>query len=92
LQAIRLVNVFKLAQWALEWVTKNRVNHLTDKLENKLHFSMSITGRKMTESITKKVIIAVVLMLIIFSATDVNYTPHAQQFQLDTIAEFRYPV
>jgi class 3 adenylate cyclase len=88
LRVIRLVKVFKLAQWALERVTKKRVDHSTDKLENELHFSMSIIGKRMTESITKKVIIAVVLMLIMFSATDVNYTPDARQFQLDTIAEF----
>ena len=49
---------------------------------------MSIIGRRMTESITKKVIIAVVLMLIMFSATDVDYTPDARQIQLDSIADY----
>lgn len=42
----------------------------------------------MTESITKKVIIAVVLMLILFSATETNYTPDARQLTLDSIAKF----
>eukprot|EP00956_Cyclotella_meneghiniana_P034476 scaffold105349_cov72-Cyclotella_meneghiniana.AAC.2 len=89
LRVIRLVKVFKLAKWALERVTnRNKRPDDTDDLENELHFSMSIIGQKMTESITKKVIIAVVLMLIMFSATDVDYTPDARQFQLDTIAEF----
>ena len=59
-----------------------------DELEQDLHFSMSIIGRRMTESITKKVIIAVVLMLIMFSATDVDYTPDARQIQLDSIADY----
>ncbi|KAL7472492.1 hypothetical protein ACHAXS_012863, partial [Conticribra weissflogii] len=49
---------------------------------------MSIVGRRMTESITKKVIIAVVLMLIMFSFTEGDYTPDARQIQLDSIAEF----
>ena len=90
LRVIRLVKVFKLAKWALERVTKKERKEVNskDELENELHFSMSIIGRRMTESITKKVIIAVVLMLIVFSATDVDYTPDARQFQLDTIAEF----
>ncbi|KAL3776418.1 hypothetical protein ACHAWO_007834 [Cyclotella atomus] len=90
LRVIRLVKVFKLAKWALERLTKKDKRESTSKddLENELHFSMSVIGRRMTESITKKVIIAVVLMLIMFSATDVNYTPDARQFQLDTIAEF----
>ena len=42
----------------------------------------------MTESITKKVIIAVVLMLILFSVTETNYTPDARQLTLDSIAKF----
>ena len=50
--------------------------------------SMSKIGRRMTESITKKVIIAVVLMLIMSAATDVDYTPDARQIQLDAIADF----
>eukprot|EP00804_Cyclotella_cryptica_P006131 CCRYP_018429-RA/>CCRYP_018429-RA protein AED:0.03 eAED:0.03 QI:3227/0/0.5/1/0/0/2/0/1348 len=91
LRVIRLVKIFKLAQWALERAVqkdKRRARRSDDELENDIHFSMSIIGRKMTESITKKVIIAVVLMLIMFSATEVSYTPDARQIQLDSVAEF----
>jgi len=90
LRMIRLVKIFKLAKWTLGRAIKKRQKdeEREDELENDIHFSMSIIGRKMTEAITKKVIIAVVLMLILFSATDFDYTPDARQIQLDSIAAF----
>eukprot|EP01082_Thalassiosira_pseudonana_P001598 g1164.t1 g1164 contig10:1517111-1521355(-) len=89
LRLIRLVKIFKLAKWTFGRAMKRdkQSAETEDDLEKDLHFSMSIIGRRMTESITKKVIIAVVLMLIMFSSTDVDYTPDARQIQLDSIAE-----
>lgn len=90
LRLIRLVKIFKFAKWILGRFSRKQIqsDESEDELENDLHFSMSILGRKMTESITKKVIIAVVLMLIMFSATEVDFTPDARQIQLDAIAEY----
>lgn len=91
LRLIRLVRMFKFAKLTLGRAmnkTKQEEELNGDELEKDLHSSMSIIGRKMTESITKKVIIVVVLMLIMFSATEVDYTPDARQIQLDSIAEF----
>ena len=89
LRLTRLVKIFKLVKFTFgRKIKKENENDSEDDLENDLHFSMSIVGRKMTESITKKVIIAVVLMLIMFSSTEVDYTPDARQLQLDSIAEF----
>ena len=90
LRLIRLVKIFKLAKRTFRrpMTQGNHNNSEEDDLEKELHLSMSIIGRKMTESITKKVIIAVILMLILFSATDHDYTPDARQIQLDSIAEF----
>ena len=89
LRLIRLVKIFKLAKWTLGREMKKKQNEIVeDKLESNLHNSMSVIGRKMTESITKKVIIAVVLMLIMFSITDVDYTPDARQLQLNSIEKF----
>jgi class 3 adenylate cyclase len=88
LRLIRLLKIFKFATWTLKRVIKgNRRNDpKEDEIEKDLTFSMSIIGRRMTESITKKVIIAVVLMLIVFSATTTDMTPDARQIQLDAIA------
>lgn len=90
LRLIRLVKIFKFAKLTLGRTRKKESenNDAEDEIENDLHFSMSIVGRRMTESITKKVIIAVVLMLIMFSFTEGDYTPDARQLQLDSIAEF----
>lgn len=91
LRLVRLVKIFKFAKWLMSRFTlskKQATDESEDELENDLHFSMSVLGRRMTESITKKVIIAVVLMLIMFSATEVDFTPDARQIQLDSIAEF----
>ncbi|KAL7553381.1 hypothetical protein ACHAWF_017532 [Thalassiosira exigua] len=89
LRLIRLVKVFKFAKWTLRRAMKTREqDEVRDELEHDLHQNMSIIGRRMTESITKKVIIAVVLMLIMFSVTDLDYTPDARQLQLDSLEEF----
>lgn len=92
LRLIRLVKIFKFAKLtlgrAMNKTEKQKEEQKEDVLEKDLHSSMSIIGRKMTESITKKVIIVVVLMLIMFSVTEVDYTPDARQIQLDSIAEF----
>ena len=92
LRLIRLVKIFKFAKLtlgrAMNKTEKQKEEQNEDVLEKDLHSSMSIIGRKMTESITKKVIIVVVLMLIMFSVTEVDYTPDARQIQLDSIAEF----
>ena len=87
---VRLVKIFKFAKWILGRAMRKRQaeDEKEDELENNLHFNMSILGRRMTESITKKVIIAVVLMLIMFSATETDFTPDARQIQLNSIAEY----
>jgi len=88
LRLIRLVKIFKFAKWTLGRATnKRQQDEIVDEVEHNIHDSMSVIGRRMTESITKKVIIAVVLMLIMFSATDVDYTPDARQLQLDSIGK-----
>lgn len=88
LRLIRLLKIFKFATWTLKRVIKGNTRNVPkdDELEKDLTFNMSIIGRRMTESITKKVIIAVVLMLIVFSATTTDMTPDARQIQLDAIS------
>jgi hypothetical protein len=90
LRLIRLLKIFKFATWTLKRVLKGdrRNDSKDDELEKDLTISMSIIGRRMTESITKKVILAVVLMLIVFSVTSVDSTPDARQLQLDSIAMY----
>ncbi|KAL7495107.1 hypothetical protein ACHAWT_003622 [Skeletonema menzelii] len=89
LRLIRLLKIFKFATWTLKRVIKgNTQNDSKDDLEKDLTFSMSIIGRRMTESITKKVILAVVLMLIVFSSTSVDLIPDARQVQLDSIGMY----
>ena len=89
LRLIRLLKIFKFATWTLKRVIKgNAQNESKDDLEKDLTFNMSIIGRRMTESITKKVILAVVLMLIVFSATSVDLIPDARQMQLDSIGMY----
>ena len=47
---------------------------------------MSVVGQKMTESITKKVIISVLLTLLVFSLMDVSMVPDARKTGLDQLA------
>jgi class 3 adenylate cyclase len=92
LRLIRLVKIFKFAKLTLGRAimqTEKQVEVNANDTEKDLTSSMSIIGRKMTESITKKVIIVVVLMIGLFSlTTEVDYTPDARQLQLDSIAEY----
>ena len=88
---LRLVKIFKFAKLTLGRAimqTEKQVEVKANDTEKDLTSSMSIIGRKMTESITKKVIIVVVLMIGLFSLTEVDYTPDARQLQLDSIAEY----
>ena len=89
LRLIRLLRVIKFTTWALKRVVKGKQHDTKDEIEKDLTSSMSIIGRRMTESITKKVILAVVLMLTVFSATTRDLTPDARQLQLDSIATYR---
>ena len=61
LRLVRLVKIFKFAKNLSIFSTKKKPQGKVesgDDLEEDLHFSMSVIGRRMTESITKKVIIA----------------------------------
>ena len=51
-----------------------------------IDMKMSIVGSKMTESITKKVILAVLFMLLAFSLLDTNFIPDGRELQLDALA------
>lgn len=51
-----------------------------------IDMKMSIVGSKMTESITKKVILAVLFMLVAFSLLDTNFVPDGREIQLDALA------
>ncbi|KAL3809957.1 hypothetical protein ACHAXA_011399 [Cyclostephanos tholiformis] len=92
LRLIRIVKISKFVKLtlgrAMNETEKQNEEQKSDELEKGLHSSMSIIGRKMTESIAKNVIIVVVLMLIMFSLTRVDNTPDARQIQLNSIAEF----
>jgi len=90
LRLIRLIKVVKILKWLISFV-KRRDEKKEDEndTDEDVELKMSVVGRKMTESITKKVIIAVLFMLLVFSLLDVNFTPDGRQLQLDAMA--RHP-
>lgn len=86
LRLFRLVKIAKIFKWTMGFNKKKDEKKKEDNdVEHEVDFKMSVVGRKMTESITKKVIIAVMFMLLIFSLLEVNFTPDARQVQLDGI-------
>ena len=91
LRLVRLVRIVKLIKWASNfWRKKHEKDaaHVDDADDGEeVDMKMSIVGRKMTESITRKVILAVMFMLLVFSLSTSTTTPDARQLQLDLIAE-----
>ena len=92
LRLVKLVRIGKALKWTMEYMRKKKGTQWTsqnfgDKEESTVDAKMSVIGQRMTESITKKVIIAVMLMLIVFALMDVSFVPDARQVQLDNLAK-----
>ena len=88
LRLVRLIKIVKLFKWLLGLQKKQDTKRMEEDdydADEDIDFKMSVVGRKMTESITKKVIIAVMLMLLVFSLMEVSFIPDARQIQLDGI-------
>ncbi len=85
LRLIRLVRIVKLIKWMATYIKKHA--HATaDDEEEEVEMKMSNVGRKMTESITRKVILAVMFMLLVFSIFEPVKVPDARILQLDDMS------
>jgi class 3 adenylate cyclase len=85
---VRLIKVAKLLKWAVGWRTAKDDSKQKDinSSDEDIDMKMSVVGRKMTESITKKVILTVMLMLIVFSLLETDSIPDGRQLQIDAMA------
>jgi hypothetical protein len=85
---VRLIKVAKLLKWAVGWrITKEDAKKKDVKSsDDDVDMKMSVVGRKMTESITKKVILTVMFMLIVFSLLETDSVPDGRQLQIDAMA------
>lgn len=89
LRLIRLVKSVKLMKWTISFVRKrNKVSDSEEDTNEIVDMKMSVVGQKMTESITKKVIIAVMMMLLSFSLLELDFTPDARQIQLNALVDY----
>lgn len=89
LRLIRLVRIIKLLKWVVSYVKKRMKHQAQGKVvdsEEEVEFQMSNVGRTMTESITKKVILGVIFMLLTFSMFQDLPTPDARVWQIDDLA------
>ena len=90
LRLIRLIRVAKIVKWMLTNIIrrKNNIGGAAgdDVAAEEIEIKMSVVGQKMTESITKKVIISVLLTLLVFSLMDVSMVPDARKTGLDQLA------
>ena len=98
LRLVRLIRVAKVVKWMLSNVIRRKndkrlgggTGRDDDDDDNaaaeEVEIKMSVVGQRMTESITKKVIIAVLLTLLVFSLMDVSLVPDARQTGLDQLA------
>ena len=90
MRLIRLAKVAKLMKWSFSFFKKRSNDEdFAEDANDTVDMKMSVVGLRMTESITKKVILAVMMMLISFSLLDHDTTPDARQIQLDMLAEFQ---
>lgn len=85
---VRLIKVAKLLKWTVGWrITKEDSKKKDIKSSDEdVDMKMSAVGRKMTESITKKVILTVMLILIAFSLLETDSIPDGRQLQIDAMA------
>jgi len=87
---IRLISLVKTLK-VMKWVVGSSNSHKQPddvEPEEEVETKMSVVGLKMTESITKKVIIAVMMMLVSFSILlGGDGSPDARQVLLDVMAE-----
>jgi len=88
LRLIRLVRIIKLMKWMGSLVKKRYRNAMqeNEEEEKEVELKMSNVGRKMTESITRKVILAVMFMLLMFALQDAFSLPDARTYQLKDIS------
>ena len=94
LRLVRLIRVAKIVKWMLSNVIRRKNDKKLgggsgdddDATAEEVDMKMSVVGQRMTESITKKVIIAVLLTLLVFSLMDVSLVPDARQTGLDQLA------
>ena len=90
LRLIRLVRIMKLFKWMASIITKHIKANQGEVEESgeEVEMKMSNVGRKMTESITRKVILAVIGMLLTFSLFEDLKTPDSRLVQLDDIDSY----
>jgi len=92
LRLVRLIRVAKVVKWMLSNVIRRKndkkLSGTGDDADSaeEIEMKMSVVGQRMTESITKKVIISVLLTLLVFSLMDVRLVPDARQTGLDQLA------
>ena len=88
LRLVRLIRVAKAVKWMMSFIRRKNVTRSKDGDDHTedVQLKMSVVGQRMTESITKKVIIAVLLTLVVFSLMDANLTPDARQVQIDGLS------
>ena len=92
LRLIRRVRIIKLFKWIASYFKRKAqemIHQTTDDEEEVVDIKMSNVGRKMTESITKKVILAVIFMLLAFSVFQDLPIPDAREWQLDDLQKLR---
>lgn len=100
LRLIRLAKVAKLMKWVSTFRRSKQENAKKSTNESssssnsanvaieEVDYKMSVVGREMTASITKKVILAVLIMLLVFSLLDAEQFNDSRQLGLDMIAEY----
>ncbi|GMI32490.1 hypothetical protein TeGR_g15162 [Tetraparma gracilis] len=88
LRLLRLVRIIKLVKWVGSFVKRQMKNELdnAEDVQEEAEMKMSNVGRKMTESITRKVILAVMFMLLTFGLFDTVMPPDARVQQLNDVA------
>ena len=95
LRLVRLIRVAKVVKWMLSNVIRRKNDKNLgggkhgdddDAAAEEVEVKMSVVGQRITESITKKVIIAVLLTLLVLSLMDVSLVPDARQTGLDQVA------
>jgi class 3 adenylate cyclase len=91
LRLIRLVRIIKLIKWVGNYVRRQVKSQQAEELETEeeVEMKMSNVGRTMTESITRKVILAVMFMLLTFSIFDAVPVPDARLEQLKIISNYK---
>mmetsp|Transcript_39068 Transcript_39068/g.47004 ORF Transcript_39068/g.47004 Transcript_39068/m.47004 type:complete len:1389 (-) Transcript_39068:157-4323(-) len=89
LRIIKLVKVIKLFRLLVNFAKERNKNSEIDddETDEDVELQMSVVARKMNESITRKVVIAVMVMLLLFSLLDNNFVPDARQIQTNSLAE-----